>query len=116
MVERITAAEESIYTNVDDPMVNWDAADLQTVLAEAGFTNPEIAEETITAQLRVGPGQIERWFDQAPSGERLSFAQHLGQAGIAPADVEKLKGIFRSQLENEVVNWQSTVAYVATGK
>jgi len=36
----------------------------------------------------------------------------LLKAGIELTDVEKLKGIFRSQLENEVVNWQSTLVYV----
>ncbi len=112
LVERITAAEESIYTNPDDPMVNWGVADVRTILAEAGFANPEMVEEAVTTQLRVGTGQIERWFGQAPEGEKPTYAQHLLKAGIEATDVEKLKGIFRSQLENEVINWQSTLVYV----
>ena len=31
------AAEEAIYTNPDDPMVNWEGSDLQAILVEADY-------------------------------------------------------------------------------
>lgn len=116
LVERIIAAEESIYTNPDDPMVNWAVADLEAILAAAGFSNPDVVDESTAAQLRVGSGQIERWFAQAATDERPTYGQHLLKAGIESTELEKLKGIFRSQLEDQVVNWQSTVAFVVVRK
>jgi hypothetical protein len=111
LAERIITAEESIYTQPDDPMVNWDVADLQAILAGVGFTQTEVAAETVVVQLRVGSGQIDRWFGEAAAGERLTYGQRLLLAGIEPVELEKLKEIFSSRLENEVVGWHATTAY-----
>ncbi len=116
LVERIVAAEETIYTNPADPMVNWQAVDLETLLVEAGLAGVEQIEETLTAQLRIGSGQIERWFAPATESGRPTFAQHLLQPvqgdGLTPAVLDQLKDIFTTQLQNRVVAWQSTLVYV----
>jgi putative ATPase len=112
LVERVIAAEETIYTNPDDPMVNWDASDLASILTDAGFSNIEIVEETLTSQLRLDPAQIERWFSQNDQTDRPTFAQHLLNNSVVPAELEQLKDVFESQLLGQVVTWQSKVVYV----
>ncbi|MBN1995212.1 MAG: AAA family ATPase [Anaerolineae bacterium] len=120
LVERIVAAEEAIYTNPADSMVNWDGADLKTILTEAGLLNVNVTEETLVSQLQIGPEQIERWFNQDTHTERPSFAQHLrqktGGAGLTLAEMKSLKGVFESQLLGQVVNWQSKIGYVVAHK
>jgi putative ATPase len=118
---RVVAAEEAIYANPDDPMVNWEAVDLQRMLAEAGFENLEIKTETSTSERRIGLEQIQRWFTgettaphSAPSAghARITLAQHLARQGVTPAELSNLKRIFEQQLREQVVPWHSTIAYV----
>ncbi len=111
LAERVIAAEETIYTNPDDPMVNWDGADLQAALGEAGFTNLEIIEETTTSNRHIGMDQIQRWFSPESSGARPTFAQQLARQGITPAELTQLKHSFEQQLLEQIVPWQSTIAY-----
>jgi putative ATPase len=112
LAARIAIAEESIYTNPTDSMVNWDIPDLSTLLQQAGFTQIEVAAETTTAEIHLGAEQIERWFAQtAGAGQRPTLAQHL-LSHLSPAELGELKRLFERQLLGQMVGWVSTVAYV----
>jgi len=112
LVEQIIAAEEAIYTNPTDPMVNWDETDLQLTLSQAGLTGVTVFAEAAAPEWRVSVAQIERWFSLAEAVERPTFAQHLRKAGLSPAELEQLQRLFQAQLANKVVRWQSKIAYL----
>jgi putative ATPase len=116
LVERLVGAEEAIYTRADDPMVNWTEADLRQAFQAAGVDQIEIIKEIAASNWRIGPRQIERWFDAASPDPRPSFAQHLltrdDGIGLTVAEVERVKKTFQQQLANHVVSWQSTIAYL----
>jgi putative ATPase len=113
---RVIAAEERIYSNTTDPMVNWDEHDLLQIFQEAGFSQAETIAETSASEQRIGPNQIERWFSLTPTAGRPTFAQHLLSAGsdrdIAVSELTEVKKIFQSQLAEKVVPWHSTVVYL----
>ncbi len=113
--ERLAAAEEAIYDNPDDPMVNWDEVDLKSILEEAGLTTVEVTFEMTTAQQAINSGQLERWFSLEITGDRPTFAQHLADKTMTPQEIGQLKRIFEQQLAEQVVTWQSAVVYV-TGR
>jgi putative ATPase len=116
LIDRITAVEESIYNNVQDPMVNWDHHDLQRIFEHVGFANVEIFTETITSTWRISGDQIERWFSLESKGNRPTFAQHLlngaPEARLETPELETLKRIFQQQLIDKDVPWQSTTLYL----
>ncbi|HXV42518.1 MAG TPA: AAA family ATPase [Anaerolineae bacterium] len=119
LVARLIAAEEAIYANPADPMVNWDTPDLEAMLPRAGLAHFEIAVETLPSELYIGPEQLQRWFGLAEDpGRRPTFAQHLlkNSAGLTQAELAELKGIFERQLLAQVVAWPSTIAYIAARK
>lgn len=120
LVERVVAVEEAIYANPDDPMVNWDVADLKATFTTVGLSNVEMIVETLTSQLRIGRKQIERWFTQNSQNNRPTFAQNLlrktAGAGITPAELAELKQIFERQLLEQVIDWQSTIVYTIAYK
>jgi putative ATPase len=115
-VERIIAAEENIYANPNDFMVNWNDSDLKNIFKETGLTKVETFLETTTSAQRIGAGQIDRWFSLESRGNRLSFAQHLlkkeDATGIDAEELETLKTVFQRQLTEKVVSWQSTIVYL----
>jgi putative ATPase len=112
LLERVLAAEEAIYAKADDPMVNWDGADLQAILEKVGFSDVEVKLETVTSERHIGAGQLQRWFVTEAKGQRATLAQHLAQQGVTPTEVAQLKQLFEQQLLEQVVPWRSTIAYV----
>lgn len=109
---RVAAAEEAIYSNPNDPMVNWNSKDLEQLFQQAGLTNTKLMVETTTSEWRIGRQQIERWFNLESQHARLTFAQHLQNAAISASEIEQIKTIFQQQLTEAVVLWHSTTAYL----
>lgn len=104
--QRVIAAEEAIYSAADDPMVNWDAADLAEMAAQAGFTVGQLIEVPQVAEFWVSDRQISRWFDDAPAGSRLSYAQRLQQT-LSAEEIAQLRKMFDRQVLNRQVMWHS---------
>ena len=112
LVERVIAAEEAIYADPGDPMVNWDGADLQQAFEQADFSQVELKVETINSERHIETAQIQRWFDLESAGRRATLAQHLARQGIVPAELANLRQIFEQQLMEQVIPWQSTIVYL----
>ena len=115
LTARVTGAEEAIYLNPNDIMVNWDETDLKDSFVKAGL-EVETVEETMTSQTRINAEQIERWFASSSNSNRLTFAQHLGaqssEARVTSPELTMIKRIFEQQLLGQIVPWQSTITYV----
>jgi putative ATPase len=128
LADRVRRIEEAIYTNTADPMVNWDAPDLQSIFETVGLKQIEFTVETLTSELSIGAEQIERWFALTPGpGGRPTLAQHLlgqglgtvgEQAGVrlSQAELSELKRLFERQLLGQVVAWPSITAYFLAHK
>ncbi len=121
---RVRAAEEAIYANPTDPMVNWDGPDLKTMLQEAGLSKVELSVETSPSEMYIGPEQLERWFALESRGPRPTFARHLlgstfpevqnfreGQY-LTLAELAEVKRLFERQLLAQVAPWPTTMAYI----
>jgi hypothetical protein len=58
------------------------------------------------------PQQIDRWFGRSANGDRLTYADHLLNAGILPSELEELQDLFQRQLLNQNVTWQFRIFYL----
>ncbi|RME81392.1 MAG: AAA family ATPase [Caldilineae bacterium] len=108
--ERLQEAEEAIYLDPENSMVNWDAEDLVTVFVRAGFQILEWQEELETAEHRISPALLDRWFGQGEDA-RPSYAGHLRRFFSAD-EVAQIEHIFRSELSAAVVSWQTKLIYL----
>jgi hypothetical protein len=105
--EKVAAAEESIYHNEADPLVNWDEGDLEKALENAAG-QISLTVETSVEQRRIANAMMKRWFDA-----NNPYYQALAATGLAQNDLQKIQSIYRTQFENHVVAWSSQIAYVA---
>jgi putative ATPase len=111
--EKVEQAEEAIYLDENDPLVNWDAAPLEEALHEAGFAEVKVVTERIPEQRRITTAHLERWFDESEqTDQRPSYAQRLREGGLKPQELERVANLYRRQLEDELVTWHSTLLYV----
>jgi putative ATPase len=114
LADRVVAAEEAIYDDPNEPLVNWDADDLRKPFHAAGLA-VEMETEEESSELQVTPGVIERWFAPAGGG-RPSYGDRLAQH-LSPEEVAQVRTLFERQLLNQVVGWRGRVLHLrATAK
>ncbi len=106
---RLIQAEEAIYADLTDEMVNWDVADLATWAEQAGLT-VEQQTEADPSQMQISAAVLQRWFAPA-TGDRLSYGQRLA-ATLQPTEIALVQKLFERQLLNQTVNWHSSVVYL----
>ncbi len=110
--DKVAAAEEAIYHDEADPLVNWDERDLEAALQEAGVTGQIIVERQ-AEQRRITPAHLARWFpDAAVYRAKPAYGQRLRAAGLSDEEVEEARGVYGRQLPNQTVTWQTVAAYV----
>lgn len=107
--EKVAAAEEAIYSDAADSLVNWDESDTAEALRAAGFA-VDVTLVPQTEQRRITAAQLARWFGEA-GVERPSYGQRLAQAGLLPDEVAQVEQRYRS-LRDTTVAWQQTHAYL----
>ncbi|MFW5940960.1 MAG: AAA family ATPase [Chloroflexota bacterium] len=109
----VQKAEEAIYGDASDDLVNWDVEQLEETLRRAGFTELKTVTEQQSEQRRLTASHLQRWFDEDElPDDRLSYGARLRQMGLDDRAVRQVAEIYRRQLQGEVVPWESTLAYV----
>ncbi len=110
--QRLVAAEEAIYADPDDPMVNWDAADLQRAFQSVGLSHVRVETETRTTRRHVGAEQLARWFGDSPDRRRPGYAQRLRQH-LSAEELAQVQTLFESHLRDRAVAWSSQIVYLS---
>ena len=115
--ERVAAAEEGVYGDPADPLVNWDGDDLVADLVAAGFTEVKAQNERQIDQRRITVGYLERWFgeDGAEQNGGGTYGRQLVAAGLEKGEIEQVARLYRRQLLNKVVTWESRILYLVAG-
>ncbi len=117
LAAKVTAAEEAIYTDPADPLVNWTAADLAALLEAAGLADVRVEPVETLADARIGPALLDRWFMAAGTavgagaGERPSYVQRLA-AALDADEIAAVERLYRGSLTGATVAWRSVTAYV----
>lgn len=109
--QRVIDAEEQIYADPDDALVNWEVASLRNTLVAVGFEGVAIEEQTQVAEMLVSHATLERWFSTEGESERPSYAQHLLRS-ITAGELGQIRALFQHKLANQVVDWRTSIAFV----
>ena len=123
LAARYRAAEEAIYADAGDDLVNWDEGTLRAAVADLWGAAGAVQTVDGVMELQVTPVLLGRWFGKATSGPaingpasggRLSYAQRLAET-LSQAEVDGVEALVRSQLLHQRVQWTSRTALI-TGR
>ncbi|MBW4661035.1 MAG: AAA family ATPase [Drouetiella hepatica Uher 2000/2452] len=106
LLQRLQDAEEAIYHNAADPLMNWDADKLLKQF-QAIAPAASLQLEHYATDLRVTPALLDRWF--SAGGDRPSYGDHLSRS-LSHSEVETVRKAM-TQLANRVVSWESAIAF-----
>jgi putative ATPase len=96
-------AEEAIYSNPDNAMINWDAEDLRGIFERTGFT-VEVEVESNVNQISISRAMLDRWFSQ--NNSKPTYMGYLSKF-LSDAEIEIVKQAIFEKLLNKIVDWQS---------
>ena len=105
-------AEEAIYANADDALVNWQAEDLRDMALAAGLRDVSVETSAETGNLRITPALLGRWFAENDGSSRPSYMQRLAQQLDSDA-LAHVRAAIERQLLGQIVPWGSLTAFVA---
>jgi hypothetical protein len=111
LADKVREAEEAIYAGTDDPIVNWDAVNLQRILADAGLIGVNVVAEETATETRIAPSMLERWFGPAAPDGRPSYAQRLA-AHLNAGEISAVRALYESALVGRIVPWRTVTALV----
>lgn len=114
LAEKVRTAEEGIYADEADPLVNWDEMDVETQLQAAGWVQVQTQIERQAEPRPITADHLARWFDENEVGDgRASYGQRLLEAGLTPAELAQVDALYRRQLQGQTVPWQVVLAYIS---
>ena len=112
LMQRWQQAEEAIYAQPDDPLVNWEEDGLAAMATDAGLAVTIQVEDEIT-ETQITAGMVARWF-AAAAGGRPSYADHLSRC-LSIGEIAQVRGLFERQLAGQIVAWRARLIFL-TGR
>ena len=109
---KVAATEEAIYSDADDPLVNWDESDLKQVLEGDGRFRVQVIIDKQVEQRRISAAQMDRWLSlEQQSGARPGYLARLREGGLTNNELLEVAALYRRTLLDQEVAWQSGTAY-----
>lgn len=108
LYQRLAQAEESIYAQPDDPLINWDREALLSWLTGPDVT-VEVQTEHLATEVGITPALIDRWFSTA-STPRPTYATHLSRQ-LSINEITQVRTAF-NRLLHQTVSWQGALVLV----
>ncbi len=108
LYQKLVRAEEAIYAQPHDPMVNWDAEALQALFVTAGCM-VQLEIELTTTTVLLTDRVLDRWFKPTTTTQP-AYVDHLAQL-LTSAEIAKVRTAF-GRLHNQTVNWQGAIAII----
>ena len=109
LVARWQAAEESIYGDAADPLVNWDADKMRSWL-EAARLEVAMKGENEASETPITQAMVERWFTPAASG-RPAYVDRLS-THVAAGEIAQIRALFDRQIVGQTVDWQAHTLFI----
>ncbi|HHY58428.1 MAG TPA: AAA family ATPase [Chloroflexi bacterium] len=109
LMARWRQAEEAIYADPGDPLVNWDEDDLAAALRGAGLS-VKLQSEREQAPMSITPTMISRWFTPAGAG-KPAYCDRLA-ALLSAAEIRRIHQLFERQLTGQPVLWQTNTLLI----
>jgi putative ATPase len=113
LAARVQAAEEAMYHDAHDPLVNWDLPEFEAALQAAGFqVQGQLRYDTQEDERHITAAYLSRWFTVSAAAARPSYASRL-RAHLSAEELRRVEACFRRQLLEQIVPWRTTLVYVA---
>ncbi|MFO7820467.1 MAG: AAA family ATPase [Lentisphaeria bacterium] len=113
-LKKLKLAEESIYEDRKDPMVNWDETSLSQALQDAGYPQNEVNLFEIQSPQFISVNHMQRWFNDKMAKDASGYANSLRRY-LSDQDINVVRQAYTTHLQNQTVQWHTAYA-LAVGR
>ncbi len=113
--EKFKSAEESLFGDTEDPMVNWNSRSLKEELAASNLFEIGTSELVFNSIRRISPSDIEFWLRETGKVGRRSLGYYLRNV-FSEEGFEEVKKLLHLQLDNGEVRWRTVVGFFVIEK
>ena len=110
LVEKWITAEETIYEDSDDPMVNWSRDDLAHAFDRAGLLIKHFHSEQTAMEMLVTEAILFRWFPETDGDSRIparpSYRDRLAVL-LSPKEEDQIRRYITQKLAGNRIRWTS---------
>jgi putative ATPase len=110
VASRFVSAEEELFSDKEDPLVNWDAESLAKDLETIPTLVVRVFSSIANPKTRVLPANVDFWFRPSGDNHRKSLGARLA-AFFDEREISDLKKMLHEQLDNQDVPWKTATAY-----
>jgi putative ATPase len=110
-LSRFAAAEEKLFSDKNDALVNWDPASLAQECKAAFPCVFTVQNALASVRRRISPDMVEYWFRPHPAGGRMPLGARLEQEFGAKTAAE-IKKQMHAQLDNKDMPWKTATAFI----
>lgn len=103
--------EERLFTDPDDPRVNWDATSMAAELEALPGIDARVTTVEEQALRRISRADIEHWFRETGPDERPSLGQRLREL-VGADDARVVREALTARLAEREVRWRTVIAFV----
>lgn len=107
--EAFLRAEESLFADSENPLINWSPETLENELREIDGVEVQLKAFDETVSKRIVAADIDHWF--RTEGKERSLGKELAGT-LGGKQLEKLRTSFQAQLANRTLPWKTLVLYL----
>jgi putative ATPase len=114
-VTALARAEEALFSDAFDPLVNWTPPSLEKQCADAG--RYKLTFQMVTSMIRrhISPGLVDHWFRPVKKGERMSLGARCAVT-MDKKQVERVRRLVHARLDNNDFPWKTVTAFLKITK
>lgn len=105
---KLEKAENEIYTDPSNPLVNWNESDIEQDLIDAGYTVDRFFAIDIFEARFIGRALLEKWFSPGSETDQKdhSLYRRLVANGATEADLNAIRVALTPHLKDRTVEWR----------
>jgi hypothetical protein len=107
---RFQSLEEVLYKDPENPKVNWDASDLQSFFAQAGFSEIETTIVEYKEERYISEEDLNRWLNKDSMG--LSYGRLLKE-WFNSQEESKIRSFLTKELTGKTVEWKRSYIFLS---
>lgn len=111
----VKIAEDRIFSDENDPLMNFDEQSLENNFKKAGFKNIDVDIQIESSTYQAKQEMIEPWFNTPPSPDRATLRQKFLEY-MSENDVNDFINALKIELDGKMITLNSPVAYIYAEK
>jgi len=115
LLKGFCAAEDELFGDKSDPMVNWDAKSFSAEIKKIKDFTADVHTSSDVSNRRITPDEIDHWFRITDGKGRQSLGDRAVKF-MSADEINRLRTLIHKKLDFKDVGWKTTLIFLKLSK